>query len=71
MNEQFSLEGQPFIPLHNLLKVLGWCDSGAVAKMVIDDGLVQVNGEIELRKRCKIVVGQTVSFNGQEVEVTE
>ncbi|GAA3710806.1 ribosome-associated protein YbcJ [Oceanisphaera sediminis] len=71
MNEQFSLEGQPFIPLHNLLKVLGWCDSGAVAKMVIDDGLVQVNGAIELRKRCKIVVGQTVSFNGQQVAVTE
>ncbi|PSJ42440.1 ribosome-associated protein [Zobellella endophytica] len=70
MSEQFSLEGHPFIPLHNLLKVIGWCDSGAVAKAVIDDGQVRVNGEVEVRKRCKITAGQAVSFAGQEV-VTE
>lgn len=67
--EQFSLEGHPFIPLHNLLKVLGWCDSGAMAKTVIDEGLVTVNGTVELRKRCKIIVGQTVEFEGQQAEV--
>lgn len=71
MQEQFSLEGHAFIPLHNLLKVLGWCESGAVAKMVIDDGLVTVNGAVEIRKRCKITVGQQVAFDGQQVEVTE
>lgn len=71
MSEQFSLEGHPCIPLHNLLKVLGWCDTGAMAKAVIDDGLVRVNGEVEVRKRCKITAGQSVSFNGQEVVVTE
>ncbi|PSJ42556.1 ribosome-associated protein YbcJ [Zobellella taiwanensis] len=71
MSEQFSLEGHPFIPLHNLLKVLGWCDTGAMAKMVIDDGQVRVNGEVEVRKRCKITAGQSVSFNGQDVVVTE
>ncbi|MFD1008635.1 MULTISPECIES: ribosome-associated protein YbcJ [Oceanisphaera] len=69
MQEKFSLEGHPFIPLHNLLKVQGWCESGAMAKMVIDDGLVTVNGVVELRKRCKIIIGQQVEFNGQQVEV--
>lgn len=69
MQEQFSLEGHPFIPLHNLLKVLGWCESGAMAKTVIDDGLVTVNGAVELRRRCKIILGQQVEFNGQQVEV--
>ncbi|WP_417617845.1 RNA-binding S4 domain-containing protein [Oceanisphaera sp.] len=71
MQEQFSLEGHAFIPLHNLLKVLGWCESGAMAKMVIDEGLVTVNGAVEVRKRCKITVGQHIAFNGQQVEVTE
>ncbi|MBL1377025.1 RNA-binding S4 domain-containing protein [Zobellella iuensis] len=71
MNEQFSLEGHAFIPLHNLLKVMGWCDSGAMAKAVIEEGMVLVNGEVELRKRCKIVAGQRVSFNGQDLVVTE
>lgn len=69
MQQQFSLEGHAFIPLHNLLKVLGWCESGAMAKMVIDDGLVTVDGVVEVRKRCKITIGQQVAFNGQQVEV--
>lgn len=70
MTEQFSLEGHAFIPLHNLLKVLGWCESGSMAKMVIDDGLVTVNGVVETRKRCKIIIGQQVEFNNQQVNVT-
>ncbi|WP_116475288.1 ribosome-associated protein YbcJ [Zobellella maritima] len=71
MTEQFSLEGHDHIPLHNLLKVLGWCDSGAMAKQVIDDGQVRVNGHIEIRKRCKIIAGQRVEFAGQSVLVGE
>ncbi|MDP5293593.1 ribosome-associated protein YbcJ [Oceanimonas sp. CHS3-5] len=71
MNETFSLEGNDFIPLCNLLKVLGWCDSGAMAKAVIDEGAVTVNGQVEVRKRCKIVAGQEVHFNGQTVTVSE
>ncbi|MGO4999687.1 RNA-binding S4 domain-containing protein [Oceanisphaera sp. W20_SRM_FM3] len=70
MKETFSLEGNPFIPLHNLLKVLGWCESGAMAKDVIDVGLVTVDGQVELRKRCKILAGQVVRFQKQEVAVT-
>ncbi|ART80754.1 RNA-binding S4 domain-containing protein [Oceanisphaera avium] len=71
MNETFSLEGRPFIPLHNLLKVLGWCESGAMAKEVIDVGLVTVDGQVELRKRCKILAGQVVRFQKQQVTVNE
>lgn len=68
--EQFSLEGRDFIPLHNLLKVLGWCHSGAMAKEVIDAGYVEVDGQVELRKRCKILAGQQVRFNKQRVTVS-
>lgn len=68
---KFHLEGREFITLNNLLKVEGWCESGGVAKQVIDAGMVQVDAQIEKRKRCKIKAGQMVSFNGEEILITE
>lgn len=67
----FALAGHPFIALNHLLKIEGWVDSGAVAKLVIANGDVLVDGEIELRKRCKIIAGQKVSFMGQEIVVVD
>lgn len=66
----FSLEGHPFIALNNLLKIEGMTDSGGSAKQVVAEGLVLVDGKVELRKRCKIVAGQVVEFNGQKITVT-
>lgn len=68
-NEEFSLEGHPFVELNNLLKLLAWCASGGEAKTLIADGQVKVDGAVELRKRCKIRQGQTVEFAGQRVVV--
>ncbi|MDH3998261.1 MAG: RNA-binding S4 domain-containing protein [Desulfuromonadales bacterium] len=65
----FDLEGREYIELHNLLKVTGLCDSGGMAKVMIAEGLVQVDGAVELRKRCKIREGQQVEFEGQELLV--
>ena len=70
-SEQFSLEGHPFIELNNLMKILGWCGSGGVAKQLIADGLVTVDGEVELRKRCKIRLGQQVAFDSYSATVKE
>jgi len=67
--EEFDLDGHKFIELNNLLKLLGKCSSGGSAKMVIVDGQVKVDGQIELRKRCKIRSGQIVEFEGQEIMV--
>ena len=67
----FSLQGRPFITLNNLLKVEGLVDSGAGAKQVIAEGQVRVDGQVELRKRCKIVAGQSVEFAGESVNVVE
>jgi ribosome-associated protein len=55
------------IQLNQLLKALGWCENGADANMVIDQGMVKVNGEPELRKRNKIREGFRVEFNGNSV----
>ena len=62
----FQIKGE-YIHLNQLLKVLGWVNDGAMANDVIDNELVKVNGNIETRRRNKIVSGMTVSFNGNTV----
>lgn len=66
---EFDLSGHDYIELHKLLKLTGLCESGGVAKLLVADGLVMVDGEVELRKRCKIHSGQTVQLQGQEIIV--
>ena len=68
MKTTFEIQGD-YIELIKLLKATGLCDTGGMAKHVTDEGLVRVDGRIELRKRCKIRRGQLVSFEGQEIEV--
>ena len=65
----FSLGKHAHVDLCDLLKLEGWCESGAQAKAVIAEGLVTVDGEVETRKRCKIVAGQTVSFETLSITV--
>ena len=65
--EDFELEGREFIEHNNLLKVTGLCESGGRAKILIADGMVKVDGEVELRKRCKIKHGQKIEFEGNVV----
>ena len=63
----FSLGKHPHVELCDLLKLEGWSESGAQAKIAIAEGQVKVDGAVETRKRCKIVAGQTVSFAGHSV----
>lgn len=67
----FSLGKFPHVELCDLLKLEGWSESGAQAKAFIDEGLVTVDGQVETRKRCKIVSGQSVAFDGQSVKVID
>ena len=67
----YSLEGKEFIPLCDLLKRIGFCESGGMAKTVIADGEVLVDGKVELRKRYKTRSGQVVEFNGESVKVVD
>ena len=66
---EFDLADHEYIELHSLLKVTGLCESGGIAKLLVGDGLVKVDGEIELRKRCKIRTGQTVELSDQQIIV--
>ena len=67
---EFNLESHDYIELNNLLKLIGWCPSGGTAKLVIAAGAVLVDGQTELRKRCKIRSGQIVEFEGQKISVS-
>ena len=66
----FSLEGRDTIALNDLLKITGLCESGGEAKVVIAKGKVMVNGQVELRKTCKIRNGQVVEYAREKITVT-
>lgn len=63
-----ELNGE-FIELCNLLKLAGIANSGGQGKMMVADGIVQVDGNIETRKTAKIRAGQVVECLGQKVLV--
>lgn len=64
----FNLEG-PYIELIQLLKAIGVAQTGGHAKMIVDEEDVVRNGDVETRRRAKIVVGDVIVIGG-EVEVT-
>ncbi|HHO60085.1 MAG TPA: RNA-binding S4 domain-containing protein [Thiotrichales bacterium] len=58
------LEKQP-VELYKVLKFEAMVHSGGMAKHVIEAGEVLVNGEVETRKRRKMVAGDSIAFNGE------
>lgn len=58
-----------YIELFKLLKVLDLVDSGAQAKMLIAEGYVNRNAEVETRKRAKIYSGDTIEIADVIIEV--
>lgn len=64
-------EEDAFIRLGQLLKKAGAVESGVDAKAVIQDGKVEVNGQVETRRGKKLYGGETVSYNGEHIEVVK
>ncbi len=65
---EFELRTE-YIELNKLLKIMNWVGSGGQANQVIEEGLVEVNGSVELRKRNKLRDGDLVVFQGNRVKV--
>ena len=59
-----------FIKLGQALKLAGVVEDGVEAKYAIQDGLVQVNGEVDQRRGRKIYEGDVITFEDQEIKVT-
>jgi ribosome-associated protein len=57
------------VELYKILKFEGMVASGGQAKSVIDEGLVRVNGEIEVRRRKKIVSGDIIEFANEIINI--
>jgi ribosome-associated protein len=66
--ETFKIQGE-YIQLNQLLKALGWSESGGEANALIDSGKVKVNGAVELRRRNKIFPDFKVEFDSKAVTI--
>lgn len=64
-------EGEEFIKLGQAMKKAGMVGSGLDAKMVIQDGLVKVNGEVDTRRGKKLYSGDVFEYNNISVKVEE
>ena len=58
-----------FIKLGQALKLAGLCQSGVDAKFAVQDGLVKVNGQVELQRGKKLYDGDVFEFEGNSVKV--
>lgn len=58
-----------FIKLGQALKAAGLVESGVDAKFVIQDGLVKVNGKVEIQRGKKLYDGDVVLFDGNEIRI--
>ncbi|MDH5464447.1 MAG: RNA-binding S4 domain-containing protein [Thiovulaceae bacterium] len=67
---QFPISDE-YIELYKLIKAADLVDSGAEAKHLIAEGHVLRNGEVELRKRAKILVGEVITIADASIEVTK
>lgn len=67
--QDIQLHSEP-VELNKILKFEGIVGSGGEAKTVIADGQVKVNGEVETRKRKKIVSGDIIEFMGKQYRVS-
>lgn len=65
---EFQLNGE-FVELNQLLKMVGICDSGGAGKVMVAEGVVSVDGQIELRKTAKIRAGSVVSLGDVRISV--
>ena len=66
--ESIKLRGE-YIKLGQALKAAGYVENGGAAKDVILDGLVKVNGEVCTMRGKKLVSGDKVLFEGEEIEI--
>ncbi len=66
--ETIKLKGE-YIKLGQALKAAGTVESGVDAKYIIEDGLVSVNGQIEMQRGKKLRVGDVVTYDGNTITI--
>ena len=66
-NTEFVLNDE-YVELNQLLKLAGICDSGGAGKAMVASGAVSVDGNVELRKTCKVRAGQVVTVGDVRIQ---
>lgn len=62
---------EDFIKLGQALKAAGLVDSGVEAKIVIQDGKVKVNQEVEYQRGKKLHDGDIIEYMGDQVKIVK
>lgn len=62
---------EEYIKLGQALKAAGLAESGVDAKFAIQDGRVLVNGRVETQRGKKLVAGDLVEFDGEEIRIED
>lgn len=70
MNYKIKLR-EEYIKLGQSLKAVGLVDSGLEAKLVINEGLVLVNNNIETQRGKKLYSGDIVEFDGNIIKIED
>lgn len=65
---EFELQGE-FIPMIQLLKATNLVQTGGEAQIVVSEGEVTYNGNIDIRKRLKVKRGDVIEFRGTSIRV--
>ncbi|MEW4411763.1 RNA-binding S4 domain-containing protein [Clostridium sp. AN503] len=60
---------EDYIKLGQALKAAGLCESGVDAKYAIEDGLVKVNGAVEIQRGKKLHAGDVVTYDGETIRI--
>lgn len=65
----YELNGEEYIELIKLLKIMRVSDSGGQAKLMVEDGIVFLNGQLESRKRAKLRTGDLVEVLDFKIKI--
>jgi ribosome-associated protein len=65
---KFKIEGE-YIELIQLLKAIGIASTGGHAKMIVDEEMIMRNGELETRKRAKLIVGDVIEIQVEQIRI--
>jgi ribosome-associated protein len=65
----YELRGEEYIELIKLLKIMRVSESGGQAKLMVEDGIVFLNGQLESRKRAKLRTGDLVEVMDFKIQI--
>jgi len=65
---EFKLTGD-YIPMIQLLKAVNLVQTGGEAQIVVTEGEVKYNGQVDFRKRLKVKQGDKVEFRGKTITI--